>query len=138
MRCGGARAENGQPKSGAPGASNAGGKTDVLVNMEKFSASGYYMEPDNCPDGGSGISLDVAPAKGREKASPNGRKSVGHSPKGLGRSPKSPARLKQKGRSKSGSRTEEPASPPPVTRGERTRRLLIAALRVWELKQGLR
>ncbi len=94
------------------------------------------MEPDNCPDGVSDVSpRDVASAGGRAMVKPNGSNNgAQRRNKGARRS----VGLKRKNDRKTVSRTEEPAPRPQAGSLERTKRLLMAALRVWELKQGIR
>src|ERR1051325_8857403 len=102
--------------------------------MEEFSASGYYMEPDSP----NGVSVDADSLEAREKARSTGRKSGYRTSKGLRRSPRRVAKLKRKGRPNSSSGTAETAPQSAAGSFERTKRLLMAALRVWELKQGIR
>jgi hypothetical protein len=108
------------------------------VNMENFPASGYYMAADDGPDGGSDLSLGAAAAKEPDQTGRPGRAGGGRRSKSLRRSPKSPTRLKHKGRANSEIHREERIPPPPTGQLERTKRLLMAALRVWELKRGIR
>lgn len=96
------------------------------------------MAANDCPDSGSDVSLDAAPAKEPGKTGRSGRVGGGRTAKGLRRSPKSPTRLKQKGHANSESDREERVPPSPAGQLERTKRLLMAALRVWELKRGIR
>jgi len=90
-------------------------------------------------DGGSNVSLDTAAAaKEADKTDRSGRVGGDRRAKGLRRSPKSPKRLKQKGRANSERDRDEPVPRSPAGELERTKRLLMAALRVWELKRGIR
>ena len=95
------------------------------------------MAADDGSDGGSDVSLDTA-AAAKEADKTSGRVGGDRRAKGLRRPPKSPKRLKQKGRANSESERDEPVPRSPAGELERTKRLLMAALRVWELKRGIR
>ena len=64
--------------------------------------------------------------KGKKKSAPSGSKRRGNGSRKHGAGPDS--KVDQ----------TEPLSPDPVSRLERTRRLLLAALRLWELKRRTR
>ena len=105
--------------------------------MEELPASGYCVDPDNCSNGGSEASpRDADSADPCEKNGANGSKNgAQRRSKGARR----PVAVKQKAYgSKIVSRTEEHAPEPRAGSLERTKRLLLAALRVWELKRGIR
>ncbi len=94
------------------------------------------MEPDNRLDGGSDVwppAVDSPEAREKTKSvgSKNGDQRRN---KGARRSVGS----KRRGDPKTASNTEEPAPGPHAGSLERTKRLLLAALRVWELKQRIR
>lgn len=111
-------------------------KPNFLVNTEELPASGYGVEPNNRLDGGWDVSPhDADSAEAREKTESAGSKNGDQRRnKGARRSVGS----KRKGDPKTASNTEEPDPGPHAGSLERTKRLLLAALRVWELKQRIR
>ena len=111
-------------------------KPNFLVNMEELVASGYFVKPYNRLDGGSDVSPpDADSAETREKTESAGSKN-GHQRrnKGARRSVGS----KRRGDPTPAIHAEEPDPGPHAGSLERTKRLLLAALRVWELKQRIR
>jgi hypothetical protein len=96
------------------------------------------MEANDCLDEGSDVSNNGASAAGQDEGIPTARKARGRRTKGLRRSPKSARRSKPEKRSNSDSNGGDSASPPPAGSFGRASGLLVAALRVWELKWGIR
>jgi hypothetical protein len=119
--------------------------------MAVKSGSGYFMAFDGDRGGEPRICLARRQADAAEQGVDDGRKTRSASankgkttpravrPKQVRRTPKSAAETKSKYRVAAHDEDEESLSHmPPVGSLARTKRLIMAALRVWELKQGIR
>ena len=119
--------------------------------MAEKSGLGYFMAFDGSPEGEGSICLGPHHADAPEQADAAGRKTKSRPankgkptqravrPKQVRRSPKSPAKTEQKFSILPHEESKESfAHSAPAGTLARTKRLIMAALRVWELKQGIR
>jgi hypothetical protein len=119
--------------------------------MAKKSPSGYFMAFDGDTGGEPGISFGRRQADGAEQLDAPGQKAKS-GPANKSKATQRAIRPKQaRSRPKPAAKTEQeiPNAPhdeneelfvqsPPAGTLARTKRLIMAALRVWELKQGIR